>query len=229
MKTRLFTVVLARNEAGADRHLGKVIARGREFSDQVLVLDDRSTDRTAEIALNLGAIVRVRKEHAPEAWGNEAAARKELWEFGLEQATGPNDWLLVCDADMLLHGDPRELCQTKALNTWSFILYDLWSSTEYRSDEFWRGHHFARPWLFAPRRVPDRWRPQWGVRGVHTGHCPSNWWEVEQTGIAPIDQYYWKHLAYVSPEARQRKHAQYMNLSHQLSEFERAHAESIIA
>lgn len=226
---RLFSAILARNEAGADRYLGKAILRCLEFSDAVLVLDDRSTDRTAEIALNLGAKVRLRKEHTPEAWGNEGAARQELWEYGLEYATEPNDWVLVCDSDMLMQGNVRDLCRTRELNTWSFILFDLWNEQEYRSDQFWRGHLTARPWLFAPRRVPNGWTPTWGRRGLHVGHQPQNWYEVELNGIAPPDEYHWHHLAYLTPAQRAAKHKQYLEKSSLLNEFERAHAESIIA
>jgi hypothetical protein len=46
-------------------------------------------------------------------------------------------------------------------------------------------------------------------------------------GIAPPDQYFWKHYAYAKKEDRVKKHAQYLGQAHQLTEFERLHAASI--
>ena len=44
----LVTAIMAKNEA--TRYLPQVLLRCKEFSDRVLVLDDRSTDETAEVA-----------------------------------------------------------------------------------------------------------------------------------------------------------------------------------
>ena len=54
----LVSALLCKNEA--DRYLGRVIRRCQEFSDKVVVLDDRSTDATAQVAKDLGAEVRGR-------------------------------------------------------------------------------------------------------------------------------------------------------------------------
>jgi hypothetical protein len=225
---RLYSSILARNEADPTRYLRRVLSRCREFSDAVLVLDDRSTDLTPKIAKEYGAVVRQRSVLDARAWGNEASARKELWDFALEYATGPNDWLLVVDADMEFVGDPRDLCNTKELNSWAVILYDLWDSdTTYRSDDFWVGHTVPRVWLVAPRRVPSGWQADWSSRGIHTGHLPQNW--VAIAGIAPPDTYHYLHLGWQKPEHRQLKYREYKAQSHQLSAHELAHVESIIA
>jgi len=46
-------------------------------------------------------------------------------------------------------------------------------------------------------------------------------------GVAPPDDYFWRHLAYTKKEDRVRKHAQYLDKAHLLSEFERSHAASV--
>lgn len=221
---RLVVATLARQEAGPDRCFARVLRRASEFADAILVLDDNSTDGTAQIARDHGAIVK-RRELATPAWGNEAAARQELWDFALEHCPDADSWVLINDADQELVGDVRSLCLTREVNCWSFVLYDLWSQTEYREDQFWRGHLTPRPWLFAPRRVPQGWTPEWSGRGIHPGHFPPNLPLVP--GLAPPDAFYWLHYAYATQEARERKLAQYRQQFHQMSPFERAHAESI--
>ena len=223
---KLVAAILARNEAGPDRYLERVITRCREFSDTVVLLDDNSTDRTPQIAERMGCVVRTRSA-TDHAWGKEASARKELWEFASEYATDANSWILVNDADQILVGDIRGLCQTREANTLCFTLYDLWSETEYREDEFWRGHLNHRPWAFSPHRVPDGWVPEWNTAQIHTGHSPINFPMVPL--IAPPDAYYWKHYSYARPEHRQAKYAQYMAQANQLNPAQYAHAQSILA
>lgn len=224
-RLRLFTAILARNEAGHDRYLKQVLKRCKEFSDEVLVLDDRSTDHTVAKARKHGAVVRVRKELDSRMWGNESPARKELWDYALEYATEPDDWVLICDADMELRGDVRSLCETTELNCWCFVLYDLWSETEYREDQYWRGHLNHRPWLFAPNRIP--FLPEWPDRGLHVGHYPQNMPLI--AGFAPQSGHFWLHRAYQTPRLRAEKKAQYLAKAHLLTDFERAHADSITA
>jgi hypothetical protein len=226
MGIRLVTAILARDEAGPDRYLTRVLTRALEFSDTVVLLDDGSTDRTAEYAVNLGAKVRVRKSDSP-AWGNESSARKELWDYACEYAPGPDDWVFVVDADHEVVGDVRSLCLSRETNAWEFILFDCWSEREYRSDGFWQAHTLPRPWLFAVNRTYPGYVPEWSTRQIHTGHAPVNWPYVP--AIAPPDEFHILHWGWSKPEHRAAKHAAYLNQSHQLSAHELSHAQSIIA
>lgn len=218
MSPRLVTAILAKDEAARD--LRVCIGRCLEFSDEVLLLDDGSTDQTPKIAEEMGCLVKHRVK--PGAWGNESAARQELWERGAKLAK--DGWLLIADADMILHGDPRPLCETWDLTGWAFILRDLWSDSEFRVDGPWAaGPQFARPWLFRPSACP---KPEWNPREIHTGHCPSNF--PLAIGVAPPDTYWWEHRAYLTAERRVTKHAQYMSKKDLLSPQEFQHAMSII-
>lgn len=224
----LVTAILARNEADPSRFLGRVLARCAEFSDTVLVLDDHSTDSTVQIAQASGAVVRRRASGTLPAWGSESAARSELWDFATEHCPDISSWVLFCDADMILEGDPRPLIGSREANTFLMRLYDVWDEAEtvYRADsQFWRGHEFPRPWLVAPRRVPEGWSPEWSQRGVHPGHLPLNWPLFPAEAPSSV---FWKHLAYSSPQHRQAKYEQYMAKADQLSPFELAHVESIL-
>lgn len=221
---RLISALLVRNEAGEDRYLRRVLRRCREFSDAIVVLDDQSSDQTPKVCAEFGCIVKQRGLSLP-AWGNEASAREELWNLALSQCTDAHSWVLINDADQEMVGNPRELCLSLETNAWAMTLFDCWSDTEYREDQFWQAHMNPRPWLFAPLRVPQGWAPEWPARGIHPGHCPINYPLV--CGIAP-PEYHWLHYAYSTPEARVAKHRQYASQFHLMSAHERAHAESII-
>jgi hypothetical protein len=220
-RVRLVSAILAKDEAGEDRYLRRVIERCFEFSDDVLVLDDNSTDATRDYAAELGCVVRLRSGMA--AWGAEAPARAQLWDAAAELA-GPDGWVLICDADMLLEGDPRPLCASWGVTGWAFPLVDLWDTEEqFRVDGPWgHGPRTPRPWLFKPGALTEP--PVWPDRGVHCGHCPVNF--PGPIGIAP--DLWWKHLGWVRKEHRLRKHTQYLSVAHQLSEFERGHAQTIL-
>jgi glycosyltransferase involved in cell wall biosynthesis len=218
---RLVTAMLVRNEGAPDRYLRRVLARCAEFSDQILVLDDGSTDDTAEIASGCPkTLVKRRSSHDP-AWGAEHSARAELWERGAKLAK--DGWMLVADADMLLQGDPRPYCYSWELNAWAWPLLDLWDSeTTFRVDGPWAGGpSLPRPWLFRPSALQSA--PEWPTRGIHPGHAPLNF--PLRCGVAPDLR--WHHLAYLRKEHRERKLEQYMGVRDQLSPAELAHAASI--
>ena len=80
---RLSALVVARNEAG---RIAPCLER-LDFADEIVVLLDRSTDRTGEIARGRGACV------VEGAWSMEAERRNA----GIDACTG--DWILEVDAD----------------------------------------------------------------------------------------------------------------------------------
>lgn len=217
---KLVAAMLARNEAAEDRYLVRVIRDAQRWADEIVVLDDNSTDGTQEIARNLGCKVYTRDNQTP-AWGAEAPARAQLWDLAA-QAAG-DGWVLVFDADMLLVGDPRPLTASWECDAWAWTLYDLWDSeATARVDGAWQfGPVTPRPWLFRPSALREP--AQWPARGLHTGHSPANF--AGLIGIAP--QLTWHHFSYLQAEHRKAKHAAYMQHRASLTPFERQHAESI--
>lgn len=80
----LTAIILARNE---EKNIGACI-KSMLFAGEVLVIDDFSTDKTAEIAKNLGARV---VQHALDGnWGQQQT-------FAIQQAK--YDWIYFIDAD----------------------------------------------------------------------------------------------------------------------------------
>jgi len=81
---KLSVLILAKNE---ENNLHDCISSVK-FADEVLVIDDGSTDRTKEVAVSLGARV---IEHAMNGdWGGQQT-------FAIQQAAHP--WVLFLDAD----------------------------------------------------------------------------------------------------------------------------------
>lgn len=217
----LISLMLVKNEA--DKDLRMVIESASKWADQILVLDDNSTDGSYDLAKSLGCVVR-RRHNRKSAWGNESPARAELWNWG---ATVVKDgWQIINDADQLLIGDPRPLTKSWVVNAWCFVLYDLWGTDVYREDPFWQAHWHPRPWMFCPSRVPEGWVATWPQRGIHCGHMPQNWPLV--AGVVDPDVLRWYHGAYSDPVRRRAKFAQYHGQSHQMSDHERRHAASIL-
>ena len=80
----LSSVILARNE---EKKIGRAIA-SVSFCDEVVVIDDNSSDLTPNIAKNMGALVYNR------ALDNDFSGQRN---FGLSKAKG--NWVLFLDAD----------------------------------------------------------------------------------------------------------------------------------
>jgi glycosyltransferase involved in cell wall biosynthesis len=79
---------IARNE---ERNLPRAIRSVQGVADEIIVADTGSTDRTVELAVELGAKV------SHFVWCDDFAAARN---FGLDRATG--DWVLWLDADEFL-------------------------------------------------------------------------------------------------------------------------------
>lgn len=88
-------IIPARDE---EQNIGKILNTIRSQSTQpleILVIDDQSTDRTAEVARKLGASVVLGKE-MPENWKGKTWACQQ----GADAASG--EWYLYLDADITL-------------------------------------------------------------------------------------------------------------------------------
>ncbi len=94
---RVSIVIPARNEEENLARLLPSLTRQDLSAHEIIVVDDQSEDRTAELAREHGAIV-VEGEALPEGWYGKPWACQQ----GASRATG--DWLLFLDADTELEG-----------------------------------------------------------------------------------------------------------------------------
>lgn len=125
---KLSVVIAAKNEA--DRIKGCIESIG--FADEMLVINDMSTDETRKISEKLGARVLDRELDG-------FAAQKN---FGIDQAK--NDWILILDADERL--TPELAAEIKALKETGGV---CGYSMPFRN-------HVGRRWLRHGGLYPDR-------------------------------------------------------------------------
>ena len=209
---------MVRNEAGG--YLTSALDAWTDFADEIVVLDDNSTDGTREILDSRGVRVLTRLEEP--AWGAESPARQQLWKAAVESGCG---WILVLDADMVPAKDPKILTQG-GHDAVLFLLYDLWLADppHYRADRHWQAHNVPRMWLV--RNPTKDVGFEWNQRGIHCGHFPRNL-PVERRILAPRD-FSLLHYGYADPKDRERKYQRYMEQAHQLTLHEKIHADTIV-
>jgi len=208
--------LLCRNEAAPDRYLERVLANVATFVDEIVVLDDCSSDATRSICEGAAKVVQVESTDTVDRVGwwqgsRESGARAQLWRL----ATQHGDWVYVFDADHELVGlTPdtfRELLRAEHVNAWACPLWDCWDSDEQmRVDGYWQAHWHPRPWL-ARSQPYAGFQPDFGTRGIHSGHFPANY--PFQVGLMPPGAAI-KHLGYIQKEARLRKAERYLSLQH---------------
>lgn len=207
--------LLARNEAAPDRYLERVLKNAFQFCDDVVVLDDHSTDGTAGLCRDAGAIVHEREEGGDGGWwgvataNGESSARAALWNLAAT-AAGPNGWIYVFDADHELVGirpaDFRRLLAASNVDAWACPLYDCWDSDEtHRVDGYWQAWRSPRVWLARAYAAAD-----WPQRGIHVGHLPPREWHV---GLMPPNAAI-RHLGYIVAKQRVDKQRKYLHLQH---------------
>lgn len=208
----LTVATIVRNEAG--RFLPSALEAWKQFADRIVVLNDGSTDMTAELCLRAGCIVH---RHAAEMFGNEWEARRRLWRY----ATRSADWVMWLDADQVPSCDPRPYLTAPVS---LFRVYDLWGEDHYREDAWWTGH--LRCWWPAVHipSLPKDFRDSWSERGWHSGHVPANVPGPKH----PVHDCAILHYAYSTPEVREHKAAMYEDLAPHLTQQERFHARTIL-
>jgi len=192
----ILVCTLCRNEMG--RYLQQVVPIWQEFADDILVVDDRSTDGSREYMIEEKC--RVYDNLSEPMMGAEHDIRQYLWDIATQSK---HDILLWLDADMYPACNPKDAFREDA-NSFAFKYYDLWGEWEYRDDVWWDAHTRPRVWAIRnpgpnSHKLP---RAAW-----HSGHIPDS------AKIQPLqvmdDRYSLLHLAYATPEGRKRQFAKY--------------------
>lgn len=90
-----------RNEA--DRYLAQSLSWLRRVCPEIYVYDDRSSDRSVDVAGLAGAHVKVRRPSAPSFREDESRFRQDAWDWmSIAGALTEEDWVLCIDADEFL-------------------------------------------------------------------------------------------------------------------------------
>lgn len=201
----LTLAMLVRNEA--DRYLEKVLTHAASYVDEVVILDDASTDNTIEVCrqclINIPHRIVVNTE---AGFHNEIMLRKQLWD--LAAATKP-DWILILDADEIFEDQIIQmmpfLLRNPQADIYHFRLYDMWNETQYREDNYWQAHMYYRPFLV---RYQANYDYNWQETPQHCGRLPLN---LSNLRAIPC-QIRLKHLGWARPSDRLEKYYRYKKL-----------------
>ncbi|PQP84379.1 glycosyl transferase family 2 [Paenibacillus sp. PCH8] len=136
---KLTAMLQVRNERG--RYLEEVLHDLSEFVDEIVIVDDASTDGTPEICKAFPKVVRLEVLEKP-LFAEEWRLRNTLWQAAA--GTRP-DWLLSVDADELYSTEAkkaiRALINQEYADWFAFRFYDMWDGrTHYREDDLWCLH-----------------------------------------------------------------------------------------
>lgn len=204
-RQRIVLSMTVRNEEG--RYLERVFGGIGSYIDEAVILDDASSDRTADICETLLKEIphKVIRNEA-RMFDNEFTLRRKQWEETLK--AGP-DWILCLDGDEVpeqaFWHQLRELVKDEQYDLYGFRLYDMWSETEYREDEYWNAHESSRLFLL-------RYRPEhaytWNEIPQHCGRFPSNLEKFSRCDSSLRLQ----HFGWARPGDRKMKYDRYRRL-----------------
>lgn len=220
----------------AHRYWRSALEAWSEICDRIIFLDDRSEDKTAAIAEEFDKVENItpprQRDSRRPLWGDEGRYREYLFKRCWNEAE-LGDVIFWEDADMVPAISPRQFFeQMDDVDMFSFPLYDLWSQRKdgtllYRHEPpYWLAAQNPRVW--AVRRIDVDIDVIWARQDIHVGHLPSTWWNIPhpQPCFLP-PEYGILHYGYLNPKDREAKARAYASVADSLTNFEKAHAETI--
>lgn len=167
---KLTLMMLVKNEA--NRFLRQMLDSASEYVDEIVILDDNSTDNTYEICASYPKVVKLEKVQGTDFATNESIPRIHLFE--MTKQTNP-DWIISLDADEIMEDrfkrEIRQIIENPNGMYWFGIMfYHFWHClTHYRIDKMWRPSGGARIFKYIPG-----YDYQWRMTRLHCGSLPSN-------------------------------------------------------
>lgn len=205
VNNRIVLQMPVHNECG--RYLEDVLRAAADAVDFYVIIDDASTDGTAELCERLLRD----KPHVivknPESlFHTEYLLRGKLWQEVEKHDPG---WILSLDADDVLPDYApaviRRLVQSPSVDCFCFPKCDMWNENEYRDDALWCAHKNYYPFLM--RYAPGH-EYHWRQTNQHCGSYPL---EQSMVARANIDLYI-KHYGWARQEDREAKYRRYLQL-----------------
>lgn len=211
---KLVASMIVRNEL--NRYLGLVIEHLQTYTDEIRVLDDGSTDGSADYLREQG--VAVAENEGPTFDEHEGAARQTLLRHTMNALP---DWILAIDADEFV-GDPYRLRAViedagngrLAPPAFTLDMQEVWEATPeilaVRTDGGWRPH--GCPILFRVPRRPEERRQGWKInpKRLACGREPMsvrrNYGLARPTGSAIL------HFGWARESERRARYDRYVSL-----------------
>ena len=202
---KLTLSMIVKNEE--NRYLEDVLMNAMKYVDEVMILDDASTDNTVALC------ERILKDfphkivvNTESMFHKEGYLRKKQWDETIKMNP---DWILFLDADEILEDRMQKvvssLLENDSVDLFCFKLYDMWDQNRYRSDSYWNAHTRYMPFLL---RYQPNYKYRFNMANHHCGRMPMN---VLQMDYANVDIRV-KHYGWSRAEDRKAKYARYMEM-----------------
>lgn len=218
---KLTCMMLVKNEA--NRYLKQVLTHISNYADEIVILDDNSTDKTYEVCRSFEKVVSLQKVKGTSFGENEAAPRYQL--FLQTMKTNP-EWIIALDADEQMENafEPaiHNILERAGDKKWfSIEFYHFWNSMQYyRTDKLWKPAQGPR--IF---KVEDDIRYEWLDRKLHCGSIPRNLTKYPGT----YSGYRVKHFGYADgPERTKKKYEWYIKRDPNSEMSPRSHYDSML-
>lgn len=204
----IYAMMIVRNEE--HRWLKQVLFQLNKLCDKLIIIDDNSTDKTAQICIDAGAEVYINDN---QLWNkNEVALRKQLWDIVIKKCKN-DDWIICLDADELFIESHIPFIQylfntlSTQIDSIGFKLHDMWDNENYREDKWWTAHF--NYWCMAIRFKKDI-EYKWSDKPLHCGRFPLNSAKAMLPTEIPI-----LHMGWSTKKDRINKYNRYMSLDGQ--------------
>lgn len=190
-----------------NRYLEKMLNHAKQFVDEILIIDDASTDNTVKMCTE----ILKDKPHKiivneKSMFSNEYKLRKKQWNEVKKLNPG---WILCLDADEIFEDEIiekiRYMVQNKNVDAYAFRLYDMWDETSYREDEYWNSHKRYVKFLI---RYCKSFRPRFRKTKQHCGRFPKNIWRLNYV----CSDIRLKHYGWADKVSREQKYKRYLSL-----------------
>jgi len=160
-----------------ERWIKKSLEAASEVCQEIVILDDCSTDNTVEICKKNSNVVEIheRKEPLPL---DESRDRKEVFMMALKRNP---DYVLSLDADQILAPNSKEILNEELnviypeISVFEFQVLYMWDTPKkFRSDGWYESCYRARLFKIKNQAEKFEWKDSIYPGNLHCNHVPSN-------------------------------------------------------